>query len=99
MIKVVNHLYQNSEIDSFIKHYKYLVFETDCIDNVKKIILARFFKHNNSLKNELNKFIYIQNYLLCKNDIKDILFISKYQILWDITYLKASTSLISLSSR
>jgi hypothetical protein len=86
MLKVINHLFNTESIRSnfYLSQYKNIIFETEDLDIVKKLISARLM-HNFDIHGVNFE---IKNIETLKNIEEPYMFISKYQILWDKLYLE-----------
>ena len=135
MIKICNHLFENYLKKDILKKYKYIIFETNDKENVKKLFQLRFLDRLGKIKirrpiedpiveyyDKLGYFItYSNNFDGSENyniviievpsvDIQEfefieldnldainseeMLFISKYQILWDTIFLNLYTNVL-----
>lgn len=87
MLKIINHLYKSSLMKEYLYRFKYIIFESDDIDLVKKILLARFIE-------DLDENVEIEEFKFEKlnktNEIEneETMVISQYQILWDKCYFE-----------
>ena len=86
MIKVINNLYGDESIKNnfYLSQFKNIIFETDSKNLVKILMLLRISKDLDTLNIKF-KYEYIEK--LLNYDDKHIMFVSRYQILWDEIYL------------
>lgn len=87
MIQITNLLFEDASFKNnfYLSQFKKIIFETDDINLVKNLILARFNINSETFDMKF-KHESIKDFVEDGKDCK--LFISKYQILWDQIYLE-----------